>query len=199
MLAAVAVGIPVITAVPGVLIGEWIAFTGGRTDLLLPTAPALWRWWGPRRLYADLVQGVAEAEVRRVVIGLNWTMVEGPDGIGLAQTPERGTPGCVAAPRAGYRAGGSLRQLAALANSTNPFDAALGIAAFAARIWAIYVLLKAMGSSSGAIAGWIIGVSIGAVIPLLALILLLIINQQATGRLQRAGLKVGLMGAKLPT
>ena len=129
MLAAVAVGIPVITAVPGVLIGEWIAFTGGRTDLLLPTAPALWRWWGPRRLYADLVQGVAEAEVRRVVIGLNWTMVEGPDGIGLAQTPERGTPGCVAAPRAGYRAGGSLRQLAALANSTNPFDAALGIAA----------------------------------------------------------------------
>ncbi|MDO8607433.1 MAG: DUF2478 domain-containing protein [Phaeospirillum sp.] len=129
MLAAVAEGIPVITAVPGVLIDEWIAFTGGRTDLLAPTPEALWRWWGPRRLYADLAHGVAEAEVRRVLIGLNWIMVEGPDGVGLAQTPERGTPGCVSAPKAGQRAGGSLREMAALVNSTNPLDVALGVAA----------------------------------------------------------------------
>lgn len=129
MLAAVAAGIPVLTAVPGVLIGQWVAFTGGRTDLLPPTLDALWRWWGARRLYADLAQGVAEDEVKRVVVGLNWTMVEGPHGIGLAQTPERGTPGCLAAPKAGFRAGGSLREMAALVKTNNPFDVALGVAA----------------------------------------------------------------------
>ncbi|TAN79875.1 MAG: DUF2478 domain-containing protein [Magnetospirillum sp.] len=129
MLAAVAEGIPTLTAVPGVLIEEWIAFTGGRTDLLAPTPEALWRWWGPRRLYADLAQGVAATKIRRVVIGLNWTMVETGDGIGLAQTPERGTPGCIAAPKAGHRADGSLNQMAALVNSANPFDVALGVAA----------------------------------------------------------------------
>lgn len=129
MLAAVADGIPVLTAVPGVLIQEWIAFTGGRTDLLAPTAQALWRWWGSKRLYADLAHGVADAKVSRVVIGLNWTMVETAFGIGLAQTPERGTPGCVAAPQAGFRAGASLKDLAALVNSPHPLDVSLGIAA----------------------------------------------------------------------
>ncbi|RAU21878.1 hypothetical protein CU669_11290 [Paramagnetospirillum kuznetsovii] len=129
MLATVAEGIPVLTAVPGVLIGQWVEFTGGRTDLLPPTMEALWRWWGPRRLYADLAQGVTEAEVKRVVVGLNWTMVETPFGVGLAQTPERGTPACLAAPQAGYRAGGSLPELAALVRSNNPFDVALGVAA----------------------------------------------------------------------
>jgi hypothetical protein len=34
--------------------------------------------------------------------------------------------------------------------------------------------------------------------PLVALILLLVINQMATGQLQKAGLKVGLIGARLP-
>jgi uncharacterized protein (DUF4213/DUF364 family) len=129
MLAAVTSGIPVITAVPGVLIQEWIDFTGGRTDLLAPTSQALWRWWGSKRLYADLAHGVAETKVVRVVIGLNWTMVETEHGIGLAQTPERGTPGCVAAPQAGFRAGGSLRDLAGLVNSPHPLDVSLGIAA----------------------------------------------------------------------
>ena len=129
MLTAVAEGIPVLTAVPGVLIQEWIDFTGGRTDLLAPTPQALWRWWGSKRLYADLAHGVADAKVSRVVIGLNWTMVETAHGIGLAQTPERGTPGCVAAPQAGFRAGGSLRDLACLVNSPHPLDVSLGIAA----------------------------------------------------------------------
>lgn len=129
MLSAMAGGVPVIVAVPGVLIQQWITFTGGRTDLLPPTLEALWRWWGPRRLYADLAQGVPDGEIRRVVVGLNWTMVEGPHGIGLTQTPERGTPGCLAAPRAGKRAEGSLRDLAALVTSDNNFDVSLGVAA----------------------------------------------------------------------
>ncbi|MBI3444146.1 MAG: hypothetical protein HY055_01970, partial [Magnetospirillum sp.] len=89
----------------------------------------LWRWWGPGRLYADLAQGVEDMPVIRVVVGLNWTMVETPTGIGLAQTPERGTPGCAATSQAGKRTEAGLRDLAGLVHSDNPFDKALGMAA----------------------------------------------------------------------
>jgi uncharacterized protein (DUF4213/DUF364 family) len=129
MLAAVAEGIPVLTAVPGVLIEEWTAFTGGLTELIAPSLEALWRWWGPGRLYADLANGVEDAAVKRVLVGLNWTMVETETGIGLAQTPERGTPGCNATGHAGSRTQGGLKTLAALVHSTDPFDQALGMAA----------------------------------------------------------------------
>lgn len=127
MLAAMAEGVPLLTALPGVLVAEWAAFTGGRGDLLMPTAEALWRWWGPRRLYDDLEKGVSEAPASRVLVGFNWTMVEGPHGIGLAQTPERGTPGCRAA--AYGWAGRPLRELAALVHSPDPVHAAVGMAA----------------------------------------------------------------------
>ncbi|EME69102.1 hypothetical protein H261_14895 [Paramagnetospirillum caucaseum] len=129
MLAAVAEGVPVLTAVPGVLIEEWTAFTGGQTELIAPSLAALWRWWGPGRLYADLANGVEDAAVKRVVVGLNWTMVETEAGIGLAQTPERGTPGCNATSHAGKRTHSGLKALAALVHSADPFDQALGAAA----------------------------------------------------------------------
>ncbi|CUW38117.1 conserved protein of unknown function(Protein of unknown function DUF2478,12-170;Domain of unknown function DUF4213,176-261;Protein of unknown function DUF364,279-403) [Magnetospirillum sp. XM-1] len=129
MLAAVAEGVPVLTAVPGVLIEEWTEFTGGQTELIAPSMAALWRWWGPGRLYADLANGVEDCPVKRVVVGLNWTMVETATGIGLAQTPERGTPGCNATSHAGKRTQGGLKALAGLVHSTDPFDQALGMAA----------------------------------------------------------------------
>lgn len=132
MLAAMAEGVPLLTALPGVLVEEWTAFTGGRGQLLMPTTEALWRWWGPRRLYEDLEKGVGAAPARRVLVGFNWTMVEGPDGIGLAQTPERGTPGCRAP---GFRTGDGgwegrpLDELARLVHSPDPIEAAVGVAA----------------------------------------------------------------------
>lgn len=129
MLAAVAEGVPVLTAVPGVLIEEWTAFTGGQTELIAPSMAALWRWWGPERLYADLANGVEDAPVKRVVVGLNWTMVETEHGVGLAQTPERATPGCNASSHAGRRTGAGLKALAGLVHSADPFDLALGVAA----------------------------------------------------------------------
>jgi hypothetical protein len=70
-------------------------------------------------------------------------------------------------------------------------------AAFAARIYATYLLAKALGDSSEAILLWTLGTAFGGCIPLLGIVVLLVINQRATGRLQRAGLKVGLMGARL--
>lgn len=127
MLAAMAAGIPILTAVPGVLMEEWTAFTGGRGQLLMPTEPALWRWWGTGRLYDDLALGVGTEPARRVIVGLHWTMVEGPHGIGLAQTPERGPAAC-AAPGGGW-SGRPLNELAALVRSWDPVEMAIGMAA----------------------------------------------------------------------
>lgn len=127
MLDAMAAGVPLLTAIPGVFVEDWAAFTGGRGQLLMPRREALWRWWGPERLYDDLALGVGAGMARRVVVGLNWIMVEGPHGIGLAQTPERGTPACVAA--AGGWGGRSLRELAGLVRSWDPVEVAVGVAA----------------------------------------------------------------------
>jgi uncharacterized protein (DUF4213/DUF364 family) len=127
MLAAMSEGVPLLTAVPGALVEDWLTFTGGRGRILLPDMGTLWRWWGPRQLYRDLIQGVGDGCARRVVIGLNWTMVEGPDGIGLAQTPERNTPGCRAA--AGDWTGRPLAELAQGVLEWAPFAAAVGVAA----------------------------------------------------------------------
>ncbi|MDA8232943.1 MAG: DUF2478 domain-containing protein [Magnetospirillum sp.] len=128
MLAAMAGGVPLLTAVPAALVEHWRDFTGGRGDLLMPDEAALWRWWGPRRLYQDLALGVPDVPVERVVVGLGFTLVEGPDGIGLARTPETAA-GCSAAPDAGRQRGRSLRELAGLVHSWNPFELALGVAA----------------------------------------------------------------------
>lgn len=127
MLQAMAEGVPLLTSVSGPFIGDWTAFTGGMGDILMPSEEALWRWWGPERLYDDLILGVGREAVKRVVIGLNWVLVEGSHGIGLAQTPERGTPGCRAAQ--GGWTGRPLAELAALARSWDPIEAAIGIAA----------------------------------------------------------------------
>lgn len=129
MLAAMSEGVPLLTAVPGAYVEDWIAFTGARGDLLMPAETALWRWWGARHLYDDLALGVADGPVRRVVIGLNWTLVEGPHGVGLAMTPEKGTQGCRSLPEAGAMAGRSLAELAALTRSWDPYELTVGIAA----------------------------------------------------------------------
>lgn len=91
-----------------------------------------------RNLYERLssdVSGVA----RRVVIGLNWTLVESANGAGLCHTPERGTAGCFGLPAPGAYAGRPLRALADLWLSENIFERAIGIAAVNAH-WNTYDL-----------------------------------------------------------
>ena len=127
MLLAMSEGVPLLTAVPAPLVGEWLAFTGGRGALLPADLDALWRWWGPAHLYRDLMNGVGDGIAKRVLVGLNWTMVEGPNGVGLAQTPERATPGCRAADR--NWAGRPLRDLARGILDWDPFAAAVAVAA----------------------------------------------------------------------
>lgn len=125
MLTAIAEGIPVLTSVGSRYLNEWQTATGGFCDLLSPVPEALWRWWGPQRIYVDLVQGVADAEVRRVVTGDKWVLVETADGLGVAARQ---------APAAGDDpqrwAGRSLRDLAAMAaQSWDPLEIAVGVAA----------------------------------------------------------------------
>lgn len=79
-------------------------------------------------LYECLASDVSGA-ARRVVIGLNWTLVEGTNGAGLCHTPARGTAGCFGLPAPGRYAGQPLRELAALWLSENVFERAIGIAA----------------------------------------------------------------------
>ena len=66
---------------------------------------------------------------RKVIIGLNWTLVEGPIGIGLAHTPVRGTSGCFGLSNAGKLSGKPLSDFVGGLTSENPFDRALALAA----------------------------------------------------------------------
>ena len=79
-------------------------------------------------LYDALADGVA-GTASRVIVGLNWTLVAGPDGAGLTHTPTRGTNGCLALPDPGNYAGRDLSSLAALRTSDNVFETAIAIAA----------------------------------------------------------------------
>lgn len=132
ILAAMAEGLPVLTSVPAASLPDWLAACGGRCRLLPPEPAALWRWWGRSRLYQDLAQGVGDGAAQRVVVGQNFTLVEGPDGVGLAASPPRNAPGCRPAPAAGYYAGRSLRDLARLVDSWNTSELAIGLAAIGA-------------------------------------------------------------------
>lgn len=80
-------------------------------------------------LYAELVAPIERTKVRRVVIGVNWTLVEAEPGCGLAQTPRRDAPGCQPISGAGELARRDLRALAELIFSANPMEAVLGMAA----------------------------------------------------------------------
>lgn len=80
-------------------------------------------------LRSALLAGVPDAPARRVVVGVNWVLVEGPAGTGLSHAPMRDAPGCRPIRDAGRLAGRTLRELAAAVASDNPFEAAIGIAA----------------------------------------------------------------------
>ncbi|MEX2617811.1 MAG: DUF364 domain-containing protein [Alphaproteobacteria bacterium] len=79
-------------------------------------------------LYRDLAADVT-GRAQRVIVGLNWTLVEGPDGAGLSHTPARGTGGCFSLPDPGGYRGRDLASLAAMVDSDNVFETAIAIAA----------------------------------------------------------------------
>lgn len=123
ILMSMAEGLPTLVAVPVGLLEDWNLFSGGLGVLLPSDEAALWRWWGPHRLYRDLVLGVSEGEVRRVVAGPRWILVEGPDGVGLAPAPQN------AEIDARALEGTSLRDLAGRLLEWDRTETALGLAA----------------------------------------------------------------------
>ena len=129
ILAAMAEGIATMVSVPAEAVDEWSRFCGGLSVLLPSETKALWRWWGPHRLYRDVILDVDLTPAKRVVVGLNWTLVEGEEGCGLAQTPRRETAGCRPLDNAGELAGRPLGELAGMIHSWDPFEAAIGVAA----------------------------------------------------------------------
>lgn len=80
-------------------------------------------------LLAALLPAVPEAAVRRVVVGLNWTLVAAETGCGLAHTPPRDRPGCKPLDGAGDLTRMRLPELAAWVVSDNPVAVAIGTAA----------------------------------------------------------------------
>ena len=46
------------------------------------------------RLFNILLKDITEEEVRHVIVGLNWTLVETNLGAGLAYTPAKDLAGC---------------------------------------------------------------------------------------------------------
>lgn len=125
IVAAMAEGIPTLVAVPVSALDDWRHFSGDMARMLPHEEAALWRWWGPHRLYKDLVQAVGPdaGSIRRVAVGKEWLMVEGPDGAGLAPAPRAFVAGLE------RWEGRPLAEAAANLLSWDPADVALGLAA----------------------------------------------------------------------
>lgn len=119
-------GMPVLTAIPDGSVRQWHEFAGHGGTMISPTTRALWRWWGPERLYRDLALGVANDEVRQIVCGPRWLMVQGPAGAGLAYLPRSSRELVGRIPSLKRM---SLRQLAEMSGSWDPLEMAVGIAA----------------------------------------------------------------------
>jgi len=138
-------GMPVLTSITGGAIQTWLDFAGQDGGTIMPPSmKALWRWWGPERLYRDLALGVAADEVRQIACGQRWIMVEGPHGCGLAYLPRYPKE---LLPRLPVLAKQSLKSLAELSASWDPLEMALGIAAINAH-YNRYDLAGQMGNGA---------------------------------------------------
>ena len=70
----------------------------------------------------------------KVLVGLNWVMVVGTEGVGLAQTPARNGAGCRPLADAGSLSGQPLAKLAGWLADENPVARAVGLAALNAAL-----------------------------------------------------------------
>ena len=83
-------------------------------------------------LNANFIGSLAKeinGEAKHVIIGLNWSYVEGPNGAGLIHTPTKDISGCKSLPSSGYYQGQALADLATLVESENMYERILGFAA----------------------------------------------------------------------
>lgn len=148
MMATIAPGqglaLPVLSAIPGDQVQHWLDFAGQGGAMVAPQDSSLWQWWGPERLYRDLTLGVAQDEVRQIVVGPRWLLVEGPKGAGLAYLPRSGKDLPARLPDLRKQ---NLRQLAELSASWDALEMAVGIAAINAH-YNTYDLDAQMGNGA---------------------------------------------------
>jgi hypothetical protein len=119
-------GTPVLTSIAGRCLRKWHGLVERGGEMIQPDIESIWRWWGSDRLYQDLVLGVSRAEVRRIVCGPRWLMIESERGCGLAYLPR--SPRDLQ-PRLAELRRMSLRGLAEMVHSWEPLEMAVGIAA----------------------------------------------------------------------
>jgi uncharacterized protein len=81
-----------------------------------------------------LIEATPNVASLAVIVGYNWTMVEGPDGVGLVTTPNKGVDSAGTTAETGRYTGQDLRDLANLARSGNPYERAIGCAAINANL-----------------------------------------------------------------
>ena len=80
-------------------------------------------------LFNILLKDITEEEVKHVIVGLNWTLVETNLGAGLAHTPAKDLAGCYPIPDSGKLCNRSLSDLAKLVWSKNFLERGIGMAA----------------------------------------------------------------------
>ena len=76
-----------------------------------------------------LLSHVEPITVKQIIVGLNWTLVHGKHGCGVAQTPARDQPNCRPISNAGQLSDLNLKELSSLVKSKNKNEVAIGIAA----------------------------------------------------------------------
>ena len=118
--------IPLLTSIAGRCVQKWHDFIQHQGTMVAPNMASLWNWWGPDRLYQDLALGVEDGEVKQIVCGTRWIMVQGPHGTGLCYLPRHPKDLLPHLPQLARR---GLRGLAGLVQSWNPVEMALGLAA----------------------------------------------------------------------
>ncbi len=82
-----------------------------------------------KQIFDTLLSNIDDQEIKRVIIGINWTLVETALGCGLAHTPRRDDPGCQTISTAGKLTDLKLNETAELILSENPMEVAIGMAA----------------------------------------------------------------------
>ncbi|MEM7653326.1 MAG: DUF2478 domain-containing protein, partial [Pseudomonadota bacterium] len=132
---------PLLVAVRSEFLEVWDEFAtplvSDQAALLRPTMDNLNRWWGTERLAEELIRATAADPVKTVVFGLNWILVEGPNGVGLCHAPAAAAlpaGGCRPVETTGPLIGQPLSDLARHAAGHDPILRALGWAAINAHI-----------------------------------------------------------------
>ena len=79
-------------------------------------------------IFDTLLSGIQDQRIKRVIIGLNWTLVETKNGCGLASTPARENTLCLPISGAGNLTKLTTTSAADLVHSKNPIEISIGMA-----------------------------------------------------------------------